>query len=88
MNKPMTKREWLSYIEKTWDTAQREAWGETPRKGAGMNCCDAYGNCTQGRDCPIRRQRYLSNKQIYIRIGIALLVFWHAVAFLVYWGLT
>jgi hypothetical protein len=32
MNKPMTKREWLSYIEKTWDTAQREAWGETPRR--------------------------------------------------------
>ncbi len=19
-----------------------------------MNCCDAYGNCRQGRDCPIR----------------------------------
>ena len=19
-----------------------------------MNCCDDYGNCTQGRDCPIR----------------------------------
>lgn len=32
MNKPMTKQEWLSYIEKTWDTAQREAWGEPPRR--------------------------------------------------------
>lgn len=32
MNKPMTKQEWLSFIEKTWDTAQREAWGETPRR--------------------------------------------------------
>ena len=21
-----------------------------------MNCCDEFGNCTQGRDCPIRRQ--------------------------------
>jgi hypothetical protein len=21
------------------------------------NCCDANGNCTQGRDCPIRKQR-------------------------------
>jgi hypothetical protein len=21
-----------------------------------MNCCDEYGNCQQGRDCPIRKQ--------------------------------
>ena len=21
-----------------------------------MNCCDEYGNCRQGRDCPIRQQ--------------------------------
>ena len=20
-----------------------------------MNCCDEYGNCNQGRDCPVRR---------------------------------
>lgn len=20
-----------------------------------MNCCDDYGNCNQGRDCPARR---------------------------------
>jgi hypothetical protein len=19
-----------------------------------MNCCDEYGNCTQGHDCPVR----------------------------------
>lgn len=19
-----------------------------------MNCCDTYGNCNQGRDCPVR----------------------------------
>lgn len=19
-----------------------------------MNCCDEYGNCTQGKDCPVR----------------------------------
>lgn len=22
-----------------------------------MNCCDEYGNCRQGRDCPIRVAR-------------------------------
>ena len=22
-----------------------------------MNCCDSYGNCTQGRDCPVRKER-------------------------------
>ena len=22
-----------------------------------MNCCDANGNCSQGRDCPVRKQR-------------------------------
>ena len=21
-----------------------------------MNCCDDYGNCNQGRECPIRKQ--------------------------------
>ena len=21
-----------------------------------MNCCDAFGSCRQGRDCPVRRQ--------------------------------
>jgi hypothetical protein len=21
------------------------------------NCCDDYGNCNQGRDCPIRKER-------------------------------
>lgn len=24
-----------------------------------MNCCDDYGNCRQGRDCPVRRAREL-----------------------------
>lgn len=22
-----------------------------------MNCCDDHGNCRQGRDCPIRKER-------------------------------
>lgn len=21
-----------------------------------MNCCDDYGNCNQGRDCPLRKE--------------------------------
>lgn len=21
------------------------------------NCCDDYGNCRQGRDCPVRKER-------------------------------
>jgi len=21
-----------------------------------MNCCDEYGNCNQGRDCPVRKE--------------------------------
>ena len=21
------------------------------------NCCDDYGNCNQGRDCPVRKER-------------------------------
>jgi hypothetical protein len=23
----------------------------------GMNCCNANGQCTQGRDCPVRKKR-------------------------------
>ena len=22
-----------------------------------MNCCDEYGNCNQGRDCPVRQKK-------------------------------
>ncbi len=22
-----------------------------------MNCCDEYGNCNQGRDCPVRKNK-------------------------------
>ena len=36
----MTKKEWMAYIEKTWDAAQKEAWSEPqfecPRCG---HCC-------------------------------------------------
>ena len=35
-----------------------------------MNCCDEYGNCTQGRDCPVRIARALqpsTSKRIFRR---------------------
>lgn len=36
MSKPMTKQEWLSYLEQAWDAAQKEAWGEQPRQWVGL----------------------------------------------------
>ena len=34
----MTKREWMAYIEKTWDAAQKEAWeNKQPTKLFGPN---------------------------------------------------
>ena len=29
-----------------------------------MNCCDEYGNCRQGRDCPIRKERTLQERSL------------------------
>lgn len=28
-----------------------------------MNCCDEYGDCRQGRDCPVRIAKYEKNKK-------------------------
>ena len=28
-----------------------------------MNCCDEYGNCRQGRDCPVRKEMLNDQKQ-------------------------
>jgi len=28
-----------------------------------MNCCDDYGNCRQGRDCPVRIERVRQAKE-------------------------
>jgi hypothetical protein len=40
----LTKKEWMEFIEKTWDAAQKEAWSEPqfecPRCG---HCCQAKG---------------------------------------------
>ena len=34
-----------------------------------MNCCNANGHCTQGRDCPIRKQRQQEVNEAYIQGG-------------------
>ena len=35
-----------------------------------MNCCNEYeGTCTQGRDCPIRKQRAKEVNEAYIERG-------------------
>ena len=32
-----------------------------------MNCCNAYGECDQGRDCPIRKQRAQETNEAYVK---------------------
>lgn len=47
-----------------------------------MNCCDDYGNCRQGRDCPVRSggyepqtpARYWLTRIYDLLAGIALIV--------------
>jgi len=34
-----------------------------------MNCCNANGNCTQGRDCPVRKQRAKETDDAYMSGG-------------------
>lgn len=29
-----------------------------------MNCCDANGNCNQGRNCPVRIARHVEDEHI------------------------
>jgi len=36
-----------------------------------MNCCDTWGNCTQGRDCPVRTGKVLPHQAAHaIRAGV------------------
>ena len=30
-------------------------------------CCNDFGNCTQGRDCPVRKQRQQETNEAYIK---------------------
>ena len=32
-------------------------------------CCNDFGNCTQGRDCPIRKQRAQETDDAYMNRG-------------------
>jgi hypothetical protein len=34
-----------------------------------MNCCNDMGNCTQGRDCPVRKQRAKETNEAFINRG-------------------
>ena len=34
-----------------------------------MNCCNSHGECTQGRDCPIRKQRAQEANDAYMNRG-------------------
>lgn len=32
-----------------------------------MNCCNANGQCDQGKDCPVRKQRIQEVNEAYIK---------------------
>jgi len=32
-----------------------------------MNCCNANNECTQGRDCPVRKQRIKEVNETYVK---------------------
>lgn len=32
-------------------------------------CCNDFGNCTQGRDCPVRKQRAKETDEAYMSGG-------------------
>jgi hypothetical protein len=53
-----------------------------------MNCCDEYGNCRQGRDCPIRRDQPTDPKAKYpLALVVAGLLGSAAVSISVIYGL-
>lgn len=43
-----------------------------------MNCCDEYGNCRQGRDCPARKLVYKPRKKFPTRLAVLFFVVYSA----------
>ena len=39
MNKPITKKEWMEYLEKTWDAAQEEALAQPEQEPVACPYC-------------------------------------------------
>jgi len=37
-----------------------------------MNCCDDYGNCRQGRDCPVRKERQRGHDRVEMALTATL----------------
>jgi hypothetical protein len=53
-----------------------------------MNCCDEYGNCRQGRDCPVRQATPTSPKAKYpVALVVTLLLGSAAVSISILYGL-
>ncbi len=50
-----------------------------------MNCCDEYGDCNQGRDCPIRVARI--GRKDYTREPLPPTVWRRHLKVLAYWAL-
>jgi len=39
-----------------------------------MNCCDEFGNCRQGRDCPVRHEMIAQRQHRKNVVGILLVM--------------
>lgn len=40
-----------------------------------MNCCDEYGQCNQGRDCPVRQYKSI-DKSLAVAMWAFAIVLW------------
>lgn len=47
-----------------------------------MNCCDEYGECRQGRDCPVRQVKVIRYDTGYKRLDNFLSAVAHGIAYL------